>query len=223
MTLAAKLKLHMITGDVYGAYLNAPCAEMVWTHPLDENGLPIKNTDYVYVIFRNLYRLKSGASSWWTHFASTLRDMGFPSFPADDSVWLKPRYNDQRNLCGYDYIIVHLDDFMILAKDADSYMVKLQQLYKIRHVTPITESWTVYLGMDIHRMPHGKQGFLLSAHTYLMQALSTARILFDYDTQDYLKGRNTVLDDHNHYDDDSSDLLNEQCHKKYLQLIGILN
>ncbi len=28
------------------------------------------------------------------------------------------------------------------------------------------------------------------------------------DTQDDLKGRNTVLDDHKHYDDDSSDLLN---------------
>jgi len=63
MILAAKLKLQVITGDVGGAYLNAPRAEMVWTHPLDENGLPIKNSDYVYIILRNLYGLKSGASS----------------------------------------------------------------------------------------------------------------------------------------------------------------
>ena len=84
---------------------------------------------------------------------------------------------------------------MILAKDAELY---------IRHVTPITESSTVYLRMDIRRMPHGKRGFLISAHTYLVQALSTARTLFDYDTQDDLRGRNTVLDDHHRYDDDSS-------------------
>jgi len=192
-TLAVKLNLQIITGDVGGAYDNAQCAEMVWTHPLDENGLPIKNTDYVYVILCNLYGLKSGASSWWIHFASTLRDLGFTSFTADDNVCFKPRYKDQHKLCGYDYIIVHVDDFIILAKDAESYMVKLQQLYKIRHVTPITESSTVYLRMDIRLMPHEKRGLLLSAHTYLMQALSTARILFDYDTQDDLKGRKTVL------------------------------
>jgi len=176
------LSLLSLTGDVGGAYLDAPRAEMVWTHPLDENGLPIKNSDYVYIILRNLYGLKSGASSWWIHSASTLRDLVFTSSTADDNVWFKPRYNDQRKICGYDYIIVHVDDFTILAKDAESYMVKLQQLYKIRHLTPITESSTFYLGMDIRRMPHGKRGFLLSAHTYLMQALSTARILFDYDT-----------------------------------------
>jgi len=69
-------------------------------------------------------------------------------------------------------------------------------------------------------MPHG---LLLSAHTYLAQALSTARTFFDYYTQDDLRGRNTVLDDHNRYDDDSSDPLNEQFHKKYLQLVGMLN
>ena len=223
MTLAAKQKLQVITGDVGGAYLNAPCAELVWTHPLDENGLPIKDTEYVCVILRNLYGLKSGASSWWIHFASTLRDMGFSSSTADDNVWIKPRYKDQGKLCGYDYIIVHVDDFMILAKDAESYMAKLQKLYNIRHVTPITESSTAYLGMDIRRMPHGKRGFLISAHTYLTQALSMARTLFDYDIQDDLKGRNTVLDDHKHYDDDSSDPLNEQFHKKYLQLVGMLN
>ena len=128
--------------------------------------IPVENIEPIPHILRNLYGLKSGASSWWIHFASTLRDLGFTSSTADDNVWIKPRYNDQRKLYGYDYIIVHVDDFMILVKDAESYMVKLQQLYKIRHVTPITESSTVYLEMDIRRMPHGKRGFLLSAHTY---------------------------------------------------------
>ena len=61
-TLAAKLKLKVITGDVGGACLNAPCAEMVWTHPLDEHGLLIKDTEYVYIILRNLYGFKSGVS-----------------------------------------------------------------------------------------------------------------------------------------------------------------
>ena len=144
MTLAAKLKLQVITGDVGGAYLNAPCAEMVWTHPLDEYGLPIKDTEYVYVILRYLYGLNSGASSWWIHFASTLRDLGFTSSTADDNVWIKPRYNDQRKLCGYDYMIVHVDDFMILVKDAESYMVKLQQRYKIDYIVLNCLPWDGY-------------------------------------------------------------------------------
>jgi len=71
MTIAAKQGLQVITGDVGGAYLNAKCAEKVWTYTLDENGLPDRNNNYVTIIIQNLYGLKSGASSWWLHFATT--------------------------------------------------------------------------------------------------------------------------------------------------------
>ena len=223
MTIAAKQGLQVITGDVGGAYLNAKCAEKVWTYTLDENGLPDRNNNFVTIIIQNLYGLKSGASSWWLHFATTLRRMGFVNSKADNNVWLKPRYNDINSLDGYDFIIVHVDDFMILARNAERYMTKLQTIYKIRHVTPIDETTSTYLGMDIRRQSHGKQGFLLSASTYLKQALSTARRLLDYDTYDDIKGRNTVLDKDKDYDNEETDLLNEMFYKKYLQLVGILN
>ena len=223
MTIAAKQGLQVITGDVGGAYLNAPCAEKVWTYTMDANGLPDKDNSYVTIIIKNLYGLKSGASSWWIHFATTLRRMGFFNSKADNNVWLQPRYNNCNALNGYDFIIVHVDDFMILARDAEQYMTKLQTIYKIRHVTPIDESTSTYLGMDIRRQAHGKPGFLLSASTYLKQALSTARIIFDYDTYDDIKGRNTVLDKDKDYDNEDTDLLNPIFHKKYLKLVGILN
>jgi len=43
----------------------------------------------------------------------TLCDMDSTSYIAYDNVWLKPRYNTQCKSHGYDYIIVHVDDFMI--------------------------------------------------------------------------------------------------------------
>ena len=76
------------------------------------------------------------------------------------------------------------------------------------------ETTSTYLGIDIRRQSHGKPGFLLSASTYLQQALSTARIIFDYDTYDDIKGRNTVLDKDKDYDSDDTDLLNKLFHKK---------
>ena len=77
------------------------------------------------------------------------------------------------------YNLTHVDDFMIHLWDTKSYMAEPQQLYQIWRIIPISESSSVYLRIAIPRSPHGKQGFILFAHTYLVQALSTARILFD--------------------------------------------
>ena len=102
-------------------------------------------------------------------------------------------------------------------------MPKLQTIHKIRHVTPVDETTSTYLRMDMRRQSHGKRGFLLSASIYLKQVLSMTRILFDYDTYDEIKGRNTVLDKDKDYDSEDIDILNEMFHRKYLQLVGILN
>ena len=58
-------------------------------------------------------------------------------------------------------------------------MTELQQLYQIWCIILISECSSVYLRIAIPRTPHGNQGFILFAQTYLVQALSTARILFD--------------------------------------------
>jgi len=105
--------------------------------------------------------------------------MDSTSYTTYDNVWLKPRYNTQCKSHRYDYIIVHVDDFMIHLWDTKLYMAELQQLYQIWRIILISESSSVYLRIAIPRTPHGNQGFILFAQTYLVQALSTARILFD--------------------------------------------
>ena len=218
LTVAAHLNLEVMTGDVSGAYLNAKAEEKVCSNALDNNG--VRTHEFV-IIEGNLYGLRSAASAWWTHFAGTLRSLGFRNAYADSNVWFKARLLQDGTIEGYDYIVVHVDDFMIMAKNAEQYMSKLKAIYNIRHITPVNDSSSLYLGMDIRRMPHGKKGFLLGASTYLQQALSTAKDIFDPNGNFDFRMRNTVL--RKDLNMDSGELLDEEYHTKYMRLVGILN
>ena len=110
---------------------------------------------------------------------------------------------------------------MIMAKHAERYMSKLKVIYNIRHITPINDSSSLYLGMDIRRMPHGRRGFLFGASTYLQHALSTARNIFDPSGNFDFRMRNTVLG--KDLDNQVGELLDEEHHTKYMRLVGILN
>ena len=54
--------------------------------------------------------------------------MGFMPTRYDQDVWYQLRGDGE----GYDYILIYVDDFMITAKDAWSYMAKLQAIYTIK-------------------------------------------------------------------------------------------
>jgi Reverse transcriptase (RNA-dependent DNA polymerase) len=72
--IAALNDLDILTVDVQGAYLNAPCRERVHTICGDEFGREYKGR--IAVIVKALYGLKTSAIAWRSHLAETLRDLG---------------------------------------------------------------------------------------------------------------------------------------------------
>ena len=71
--------------NIFNAYFNAKCREMIWSiagpeFPPEWQGKPVK-------ILRALYGLKS--SGWWTMFSKTLvEELQFQNSQADPDVWI---------------------------------------------------------------------------------------------------------------------------------------
>ena len=213
LTIASDNKLKVVTGDIGGAYLNAPAKEKIYSKAGPEFS-PFEG--HVVLIKRALYGLKTSAGAWWEHLASSLRSMGFSTSTMDPNVWLLPRMDDDNTLLGYDYICVHVDDFAVFATDPTQYISQLSKHYTIRHVTPITDH-SLYLGMDLHAFP-AHDYFGISGKTYALQAVSVAEQLLGIT----LPKRETPLDPNVNYELPSTEPLDSGNHAIYRQLVGIL-
>ena len=105
--------LNILTADVAKAYLNAPCAEKVYTMLGEEFG------DYANrkaIIVMALYGLKSTAYSWRTFCARVLREeLGFIPCRADMDVWRRIARKANGNRY-YGYVFIYTDDIIFVSE-----------------------------------------------------------------------------------------------------------
>ena len=89
LLMASLNNLDILSADIAGAYLNAPCLEKVYTRCGLEFGP--ENKGQIAIIMKVLYGLKSSAFAWREHLASTLRDdLHYQQCRADNDVWIHP-------------------------------------------------------------------------------------------------------------------------------------
>jgi Reverse transcriptase (RNA-dependent DNA polymerase) len=79
------VRIGFLVADIQSAYLNAPCAEKVYTICGPEFG---KHEGRIGVIEKALYGLKTSGYAWRIHLDETLREMNFDMCVADNDVWL---------------------------------------------------------------------------------------------------------------------------------------
>ena len=116
---------------VAGAYLNAPCAEKVYTILGEEFG------DYAgrkAIIRMALYGLKSAGYSWRSFCARVLREeLNFISCRADMDVWRRAakKRNGTRY---YEYLFIYTDDIIAISEDPKRILDKMNKhfLFKRR-------------------------------------------------------------------------------------------
>mmetsp|Transcript_12139 Transcript_12139/g.17505 ORF Transcript_12139/g.17505 Transcript_12139/m.17505 type:complete len:474 (-) Transcript_12139:35-1456(-) len=165
--IAALNDIDLLAADVGNAYLNAPTKEKVYIITGPEFG---PEEGRVAVVVRALYGLKSSGAQWRSHFASTLRDLGFQSCLADPDVWLRPATKASGDEY-YEYILVYVDDLLVCSHNAAQILQELQDRYKYRlkDVGPPKR----YLGAKIDRfeLDHNCSTWSLSAQEYLEKAL----------------------------------------------------
>ena len=163
--LAALNNLKVLAGDIHNAYLNAPTTEKIYFIAGPEwkadAGRPV-------VIVRALYGLKSSALAWRNHLADVLHNkLHFESSLADPDLWRKPALKNNGDTY-YAYILVYVDDILVIDDNPDRYMKMLQDSYTVRKDT--VKEPDQYLGADI-----GKTFFDDGSHAWTMGSSSYVR------------------------------------------------
>ena len=214
--LAALNDVDIVAADVGNAYLNAETKEKVYIITGPEFG-PL-DQGKVAVIVRALYGLKSSGAMWRSHFANNLRDMGFTSSLGDPDVWMRAAEKQDKSEY-YEYILVYVDDLLIISHQSDSILDILENHfnYRLKDVGPPKR----YLGATVEKINiAGMDTWCMSARDYLEKAIPVIEERFGP-----LKQNNkitTPLPKDYHPELDNSTFLDDEHIEMYQSYIGVL-
>jgi hypothetical protein len=198
--------LKVLAGDVGNAYLNADTKEKVYTICGPEFGPELEGR--IAIIKKSLYGLKSSGACWHVHFSKTLYSMGFQLTRFDSNVWIQRRADGS----GYDYISMYVDDFLITAKDPWVHMKRLQKVYMIKD----PKVPDVYLGATYIGNPNGN--WSITAKEYIKEAVRQIKKRLEIT----LREEKTPIKTDDHPEEDQSPILEDDMHREYQSLIGML-
>jgi len=149
---------------------DADCREKVHTTLGLEFGQNLQGR--TTVIVKALYGLKSSGAAWRAHLASTLHDLQYRSSLADPDVWLRPAVKQSGDLY-YEYVIVYVDDILVVAEKPKTTMDCLAKLYRLKEGS--IGKPTQYLGAQImeNRFPAEPQflAWAMSSAKYVKEAV----------------------------------------------------
>ena len=202
--IAHKAGLEQLCGDVGNAYVNAFTNERVYAIAGPEFG---ELEGQVIIIRKALYGLRTSSERWYCHCADTLRGLEFEPTRYDRDVWIRKSEDGTH----YEYICTHVDDFMIVSKRPDLIMEMMQAIYKVKTIGPPD----YYLGNDYKKDRRGR--YCIGCKKYLVEAISRVERMFGT-----LKKYAIPSVTGDHPEEDTSELLSDDEHRKYQMLIGIL-
>jgi hypothetical protein len=194
-----------LCGDIGNAFIQAKTNEKIFTRCGPAFG---DKEGCVALIVRALYGLTTSAERFRTLFADFLRSLGFVPTRYDRDVWM--RMNDTNT--GYCYVCTHVDDFKIVSKDPDFWMLKIKERFLVKSGGPPD----YYLGNDYRY--EGNEGiWTVGSKTYAAEAVRKVE-----EKRGTLHKCNTPLPVENcHPEMDDSPLLGENDHRFFQMLIGM--
>lgn len=198
--------LNVLAGDVGNAYLNANTREKVYTVCGREFGPKLEGC--IAIIKKSLYGLKSSGARWHAHFAKSFYTLGFNPGRFDNDVWNKRRDDN----LGYDYISTYVDDFLIAAKDPWIYMKRLQEIYVIKD----PKVPDVYLGATYVGNP--EDNWSITAKEYIRESIRQIETRLGIT----LREEKTLVRTDDHPEQDESPPLDNEMHREYQSLMGML-
>jgi Reverse transcriptase (RNA-dependent DNA polymerase) len=222
-------QLNVLSADIQGAYLNAPCKERVFTTCGPEFGADMVGRKAI--IEKALYGLKSSAFAWREDLAKTLEtDLEFTHCLADNDVWMRPA-TKQNGDEYYQYVLVHTDDLLVIAEDPAAILNLLDQHYVLKPGS-IGEP-TTYLGAEIgkYHLPNRPERpvWYMSSDKYCKEAVRNVkrwleergRVLKSKAPSVFPSGYRAELDTTNYCNDDESNYFQQQiCVLRWLVELG---
>ena len=173
--IAAMHNLDVLAGDVGNAYLNAKPREKCHVILNDEWMFGPSAVGKIALIVRALYGMKSSGAAWRDAISSTLHyHMGFTQCLADNDLWFKEDYCDDLGRY-YTYLCIYVDDILIISRNPNRYMKKMQEAYYIKPES--IQAPDRYLGADIRKKisPNGKCIWITGTNSYLKEAIRVVK------------------------------------------------
>jgi Reverse transcriptase (RNA-dependent DNA polymerase) len=214
--------LKVLSADVQGAYLNAPCKERVCTRCGPEFG-PDKVGRYA-IIEKALYGLKSSAFAWREHLSYTLeKQLEFDHCLADNDVWLRPATKKNGDEY-YQYVLVHTDDLLVISENPKEILNKLDQHYVLKPGS-IGEP-TMYLGSEVGKyyLPNRpeKPVWYMSSEKYGKEAVKNVKRWLEERGRTLKSKAPSVFPSGYRPETDSTPYCNEDEAHYFQQQIGVL-
>ena len=196
----------VLCGDIGNAFIQAHTKEKIYTRVGNEFG---DRAGCIALITRALYGLTTSAERFRTLFADFLRTLGFHPTRYDRDVWMRLR--DTKD--AYDYICTHVDDFKIVAHDANMWMDRIASAFLVKSHGPRD----YYLGCD-YKFHDGEDMWTYGGTTYTREAVNRVERLYGTLSKESTPLPVTEL----HPELDTSPLLGLDEHRKFQMLLGML-
>lgn len=219
--IAALNDLEIMTADVQGAYLNAPCKEKVYTICGPEFGPELRGR--IAIIVKALYGLKTSAFAWREHLAQTLVELGFKSCIADYDVWMRPCVKSNGDPF-YEYLLVYTDDLLCISNNPREILNNLDQHYLLKPDSICIP--TQYLGAQIGKYvledEPDRPRWYMSSEKYVKEAVRNVKEWMKAKKEIFKTRAPSVLPSGYRPELDVSDYCSDEDHDFYQQQIGVL-
>ena len=223
LLLAALNDVDILAGDIQNAYLNAQCREKVWTTAGREFGP--ENIGKKVLIVRALYGLRSSGAAFRSHLADSLHDMGFKPSLGDPDVWMSPSCKPDGTKY-YEYILVYVDDLLIISHEAKRRMQGICDMYKVKPESIGVP--TTYLGAQVKQFRFedsedpDKPVWAMSSEKYVKEAIRNVELELDKCDEKLATRITTPLASGYRPELDMSPLCDDLKTNYYQNLIGVL-
>ena len=151
-------------GDISTALLHAPLLGDFYVWPPKEY-YPAR--DKPWKLKKALYGLRDAPKAWQEHFAEVLQDMGGRRFKSDSNLYYFSEYK-----C---FMLVYVDDVMIVGLRARDLFTKMQEKVLLRETGELTPGKSAkFLGRVLHHA--GTTIFMRCTNGYIQNMLEQVRL-----------------------------------------------
>ena len=122
--MAALYCLPLKVADIQNYYITASVTDKEWTFLGPDFG---KYYGSKSIVVRALYGLKSAGSAFWNHLSDCMKHLGFIPCPNDLGLWMIPIVRPKDGLNYYVYVLIYVNDVMVIHHDAKNFLRRIDK------------------------------------------------------------------------------------------------
>ena len=102
------------------------------------------------ILVRDLYGLKSAREAFQNHLEDCMHYLGLLPYPAKLDLWMNPMVRPDSRFNYYAYVLIHVDDAMVIHHDADGLLRIIDKYFNLKPI--LIGDTDIYLGAKLKKM-----------------------------------------------------------------------